>query len=260
MLLRHSWVALVLAPTLVSAGLFTKNSKVKMLDEKSFKKAMEKPETSVVSFVAPWCGHCQRLVPEMEKAAASLAPLVPTYAVDCDEEKNKRMCAEQGVKGFPTVKIFPRGKHLNPIPYEGERTAGAIFKGVSMRVANPPKKLMKAAEIQPWVSKETKKPRALLLTKDSKVPLLWKVLSNKYSGKLSLGTHRDEKGEAATSLGLESSGKGSKVLLYPAGSSDPVLYDGATKLEALTKFFDSVLDGSADLSKVIKNERAGDEL
>jgi hypothetical protein len=35
---------------------------------------------------------------------------------------------------------------------------------------------------------------------------------------------------------------------------------GATKLEGLTKFFDSVLDGSADLSKVIKKERAGDEL
>jgi protein disulfide-isomerase A6 len=41
----------------------------------------------------------------MEKAAASLSPLVPAYAVDCDEEKNKRMCAEQGIKGFPTIKV-----------------------------------------------------------------------------------------------------------------------------------------------------------
>jgi hypothetical protein len=43
MLFGNAWIALVLAPTLVSAGLFPKNSKVKMLDEKSFKKAMEKP-------------------------------------------------------------------------------------------------------------------------------------------------------------------------------------------------------------------------
>ncbi|EFI27320.1 disulfide isomerase [Coprinopsis cinerea okayama7 len=260
MLLTNALIALALTPSLVSAALFPRDSKVKSLDEKGFRKAMEKPETSVVAFVAPWCGHCQRLVPELSKAASSLAPLVPTYAVDCDDDKNKRLCAEQGVKGFPTIKIFPRGKHLNPIPYESERSASAIFKAASLRIANPPKKLYKAAEIQPWVEKSTKKPRALLLTKDSKVPLLWKVLSNKYSGKLDLGTHRDEKGEAASALGVSEGGKGSKVLIYAAGSTDPVLYEGATKMEALSKFFDSVLDGSADLSNVIKKERASDEL
>ena len=29
------------------------------------------------------------------KAAKSLDPMVPLYAVDCDAEENKRICAEQ---------------------------------------------------------------------------------------------------------------------------------------------------------------------
>lgn len=61
----------------------------------------------MVAFVAPWCGHCQKLVPEYSKAALGLYPLVPMYAVNCHAEKNKKFCAEQGVEGFPTIKVRP---------------------------------------------------------------------------------------------------------------------------------------------------------
>jgi protein disulfide-isomerase A6 len=98
-------------------------------------------------------------------------------------------------------------------------------------------------------------PRALLLTKDKKVPLLWKVLGNKYKDQLVLGSHRDRKGKTSVAMGLEAGEKKqSKVLIYLRGSSTPVRYQGVNKLEHLTKFFDSVLDGSADLSTA--NEEA----
>jgi hypothetical protein len=31
--------------------------------------------------------------------------IVPVVAVDCDAESNKKLCAEQGVRGFPTIKV-----------------------------------------------------------------------------------------------------------------------------------------------------------
>lgn len=43
------------------------------------------------------------MAPEYSKAALGLYPLVPLYAVDCD--KHKKLCAEQGVQGFPTIKV-----------------------------------------------------------------------------------------------------------------------------------------------------------
>ena len=66
---------------------------------------ISKQRAAVVAFVAPWCGHCQRLVPEMTKAASSMDPLVPFYAIDCDADANKQLCGSQGIKGFPTVKV-----------------------------------------------------------------------------------------------------------------------------------------------------------
>jgi protein disulfide-isomerase A6 len=35
------------------------------------------------------------MVPEYNKAAKGLHPLIPLYAVDCDAQENKALCAEQ---------------------------------------------------------------------------------------------------------------------------------------------------------------------
>lgn len=45
------------------------------------------------------------MAPEFSKAALGLYPLVPMYNIDCDAQKNKALCAEQGVQGFPTIKV-----------------------------------------------------------------------------------------------------------------------------------------------------------
>ncbi|KAK7440405.1 hypothetical protein VKT23_017043 [Stygiomarasmius scandens] len=255
--------ALILAvtPSLVSAGIFPKDSTVKMLDAKGFKQALKPNQTSMVAFVAPWCGHCQRMAPEYSKAALGLYPLIPTYAVNCDDDKNKRLCAEQGVQGFPTVKLFPRGKSLPPMTYDQpERSASAFFYWASRRIPNAVTKIYRVEEIQPWVEKTASldRPRALLLTKDKKVPLLWKVLGNKYSGEIELASHRDRKGKSSVQLGYEAGEKNvPKVLIYPIGSTKPVRYEGINKLDSLSTFFESVIDGTADLSAA--NEKAAAE-
>ena len=50
----------------------------------------------------------------------------------------------------------------------------------------------------------------LLITKDKKVPLLWRALANKFSGKLNFATHADFEGKTSKALGL-GKGKKSKV-------------------------------------------------
>ncbi|KAJ7355671.1 thioredoxin-like protein [Mycena albidolilacea] len=257
MLSSRLLLSLVFVPAFVSAAVFPPDSLVKMLDAKSFKKAMKANQTSLVAFVAPWCGHCQRLAPEYSRAALGLHPLIPLYAVDCDQDKNKRLCSEQGVQGFPTIKLFPRGKEQNPMLYEGgERTASALYYFVTRRVPVAYTKLYKTEDIVPWIEKTVDQKRTLLLTKDKKVPLLWKVLANKYKGLgLEFGTHRDRKGKSSVELGFEAGEKKeSKVLVYSPGSTKAFRYEGLNKFDSLSKFFDSVIDGTADLT--VANEEA----
>ncbi|KAJ3918702.1 hypothetical protein F5877DRAFT_90518 [Lentinula edodes] len=254
-------VALSLALS-ASAAIFPKDTVVKMLDPKGFRKAMKANETSMVAFVAPWCGHCQRMAPEYSKAALGLYPLIPTYAVDCDAEANKRLCSEQGVQGFPTIKLYPRGKQLNPLTYDsGDRTASSFFYWASRRVPNHVKKIGQLNDIQRWAEESAERglPRALLLTKEKIIPLLWTVLGNKFAGKIELASHRDRKGKSSVALGYEAGEqKSSKVLIYPPGSTTPVRYEGINKLDSLSKFFESVIDGTADL-KIVNEEAASEE-
>ncbi|KAG1812870.1 thioredoxin-like protein [Suillus subaureus] len=263
MLLYPLAALLVSLPTIVSAAIFPPDTKVKMLDPKGFRRAMRSNRTSVVAFVAPWCGHCQRMAPEYSKAAENMSPLIPFYAVDCDAELNKRLCGEQGVQGFPTLKVFPRGSLAQPEPYDSnERTSGKFIRWASRSVPNNVKSLPHIYDIPAWLDKTSDLPRVILLNKDKKFPLLWQVLANNYWKKMAFGHHTDPDGAFATSLGFPATveGKISKVIVYPPGSSVPVLYEGTTKYEPLTKFFRSILDGSADFLQTSPEQSVRDEL
>jgi len=254
-------LSLALAPNLVSAAIFPDNSLVKTIDAKGFKDAMKENATSLVAFVAPWCGHCQKMAPEYSKAALGLFPLVPLYAVDCDAAKNKKLCADQGIKGFPTVKMFPRGKILPAREFEGpDRTASAFFYFAQRNIPHWIKKIAQYEEIEPTLNAEkiVKKPRALLMNKTNKMPLLWSVLDNKYHDTIAFFSHRDKRGKSSVKMGFEPGEDGQgKILIYPPGEKKPVLYKGILKHDSLSKFFDSVLDGTADLSEA--NEEAAAE-
>lgn len=95
----------------------------------------------MVAFVAPWCGHCKALGPEYTAAASSLSPLIPFYAVDCDEAVNKPLCGEYQIKGFPTIKAFPRAGKGAARDYQGERKRGALVEYAKGLVPDRVKKL-----------------------------------------------------------------------------------------------------------------------
>jgi len=115
------------------------------------------------------------MAPEYSKAAENLSPLIPFYAVDCDAEVNKQLCGEQvraiviasrfdashsrwmlaqGVQGFPTLKVFPRGGRAPPEPYDSnERTSGHLIRWASRSVPNKVSSLPHIHNIPAWLDK-----------------------------------------------------------------------------------------------------------
>ncbi|XP_034401533.1 protein disulfide-isomerase A3-like isoform X3 [Cyclopterus lumpus] len=80
-------------------------------------------ETMLVTFYAPWCGHCKKLAPEFEKAATRLKGTVQLAKVDCTA--HSETCGRFGVSGYPTLKIFRNGR--DSTPYDGPRSADGIY-------------------------------------------------------------------------------------------------------------------------------------
>jgi protein disulfide-isomerase A6 len=67
----------------------------------------------------------------------------------------------------------------------------------------------------------------LLLSKAKDIPLMWKVLANKYRDDFAFANHRDRDGKSSVTLGYDAgTQKESKILVYPAGLDKPFLFEG----------------------------------
>jgi len=92
------------------------------LDVSNFKDTLKEGLT-FVKFFAPWCGHCKRLAPTWDQLSGLFASndQVKIARVDCtsDDNKNKEICNEQGISGFPTLILYKNGEKV--AEYEGKR-------------------------------------------------------------------------------------------------------------------------------------------
>merc|ERR1719369_1059705 len=110
-----------------SVALYQAGDSVVDLTPANFDKLVLKgEEVWIVEFYAPWCGHCQSLVPEYIKAAKALKGVVKVGAVNADEHKS--LGGQYGVQGFPTIKIFGLNK-TKPEDYQGGRDVKGLVDG-----------------------------------------------------------------------------------------------------------------------------------
>lgn len=115
-------------------ALYPPNSNVIELTPNNFDKlVINSDEVWIVEFFAHWCGHCQQLVPEYQKAANTLKGVVKVGAVNAEE--HNAFSGRFGIRGFPTIKIFGLNKN-KPDDYTGERTAQALVNAVMSTIRN----------------------------------------------------------------------------------------------------------------------------
>lgn len=200
-------LAIALVTTPASAALFLKNSKVALVDASNFKREVldiEKP--TMVAFTAPWCGHCQKLVPDYSKVAAQLDGVVKLASIDCDDDKNKPLCGRYGIQGFPTLKLFPPTKKRLPKDYQGPRSAKDIAAYMVDALPMGAKKL-KAEELQEYADKDVTTPKVILFSKKPTSSPLYKSLALDFRNSLSFaflrGDQRPVQAAARVHLGVE---------------------------------------------------------
>ena len=87
-------------------NLFDKKSPVTSLRQGRFP-GTDAKNIWFISFYAPWCGHCQQMKSQFEELAKALNGFVRVGAVNC--EKQKGLCAMEGVDSYPTLKLKKAG-------------------------------------------------------------------------------------------------------------------------------------------------------
>ncbi len=93
-----------------------------------------------VMYYAPWCGHCKRAKPEFEKLMKGNKSDVKIMMINSDDKENADLLKSQNIKGFPTIRYYPKGINENYEEYNGERSFDAMLNYVN-KVSGYPDKM-----------------------------------------------------------------------------------------------------------------------
>jgi thiol-disulfide isomerase/thioredoxin len=83
---------------------------------------------------AGWCGHCKSTRPHFDDFKQSYKGPVKIMYIDCEDDNNKELVAQQKVSGFPTFRYYPSGLSGKYDEYNGERNAEGFKEYVSSQI------------------------------------------------------------------------------------------------------------------------------
>jgi len=205
------------------------DSPVKVLDSSNFDKLVGHPgQLALVEFYAPWCGHCKQLAPEYIKAAELLKGKVDVYAIDGSDKANAYIAQGQGIKGFPTIKLF---NGLKTIVYQ-EGATGKQIADFAMKYVKNVKKLT-SKNYQKWLKKKDMV-RVMFFTKKAEADDFFNTLSGTFDGHALFGMVRKDK-KVAKKFKVKYSDKNT-ILVFEKGSKEPIWYMGGMRKRPFKKF------------------------
>ncbi|KAJ2844771.1 hypothetical protein IWW36_005053 [Coemansia brasiliensis] len=218
------------------AGMYDGASAVKQLTPRNFDRVVGRTsQPTFVEFYAPWCGHCQRLEPEYERAAARTRGIAKFYAVNCDEESNRGLCTRFNVQGFPTLKVFneKRSKRglRRSVDYQGPRKASAMAKFARSMLPSLSTSLS-SDELDKFV-RGSDQPKAILLTTRPKPSDLWRGLAAHFDRRVSFAHVVDPEPQVLDRLGINEL---PAIAVFPDSTNTFEIYDGETQYGPLVKF------------------------
>ncbi|KAG0274988.1 hypothetical protein BGZ95_009283 [Linnemannia exigua] len=82
---------------------------------------------TLVEFYAPWCGHC-KIYAQLGEAYASKKDKVLIAKADVDTHRD--LGTRFAIRGYPTIKWFPKGIEQIPEDYSGERDLESLSRFV----------------------------------------------------------------------------------------------------------------------------------
>jgi len=98
-----------------------------------------------MEYYAPWCGHCKKLAPIWDELATELKDVPNLVIGKMDSTANEVDGVE--IRGYPTLKFYPKDGKKNPIDFDGERALDDLRNFLKDKSASYKKHLESKTEL-----------------------------------------------------------------------------------------------------------------
>jgi len=124
------------------------SQRAEVLTDENFH-ALIKGDTWIVDFFAPWCGHCKKLAPEMDKLVSMVEGVAKVGTVDATA--NKGVANAFDVHGYPTLKLF-QNDGATVTDYKGPRDADGLQKFIKKMESSPIETLSTQEQLESYTA------------------------------------------------------------------------------------------------------------
>eukprot|EP00919_Chromeraceae_sp_WS-2016_P014951 GHVR01035119.1.p1 GENE.GHVR01035119.1~~GHVR01035119.1.p1 ORF type:complete len:472 (-),score=106.13 GHVR01035119.1:35-1450(-) len=139
---------LLILSTILSIG-YCNESNVLETNDKDLESLLYSYDRLLLTFYAPWCGHCHALMPELDKASVKAKEKgLKTAFVKIDATTSPESASEYEVTGYPTLVYFVKGQKKE---YDGPRVEDGILEWIEKR-EKPNYVVLASEEVDAFVS------------------------------------------------------------------------------------------------------------
>ena len=188
-----------------------------------------------------------------KKVAENLKGIVKVGAIDCDEQANQPVCGQYGVRGFPTIKLFPgdkTGSKKLAVDYQGDRSAGALVNYAVGRLPDKHVVSLSAdasaiqSSLEDFMEKEEQLAKVILFTNKKNTPAIFKALTLEFKDRLVFGEVRESESDYCEKYKVS---QFPTILVQPV-KGDPVKFDGVISYAGIAEFLGPYAGGASSSS------------
>ncbi|KAJ5071852.1 protein disulfide-isomerase a6 [Anaeramoeba ignava] len=206
-----------------------------------------------VVFAAEWCPHCQKLMPEWNKAASTLKGLIIFGHVDSSDQVLNQ---KYQIKGFPTIKLFKHTKEggvKEVIDYNGQREFNSL-KNFALSFLES--YVVDLQNVDQWISSTQDRKKVVLFpsSKFNDVPPLFKGLSRDFRGDLGFGVVFQNNPDHKYLMQMFGVDNSPKIVILDKNGSPISYYSGKTEYKQLKKYLSSFVSSTSENFENFENE------
>lgn len=136
------------------------NNRIDITSEAAFNEVLRTNDNVVVLISTTWCGPCKKLKPIVEQVTREM-PHVMFAHIDGDSKPLKKLVDAHASEGFPTLKLFKKGKQVQEVV--GAQDKDALTRVINAKLGAPVKPSVQKVQVTKEVV-VTQKPQAKTLT------------------------------------------------------------------------------------------------